>query len=498
MATVAPFVGRLVGAGILIGLFANCGFDHFEPQPGDDSPIVVDGGQTPSSDASSITRDAATVTTVDGGTPSNDSGAPFAPSIRMLMGANGWPGNAAGLGFWSSMGLRFSRIEIGPLNSTDAADLKAKGYFDSTAADANVMFNNASGVSSMVLLAYTAPWNGLSANDPKSAPKDDSVWTDFVEAVVKHYSAAPFNVHHFQIWNEAAGPLSGGLPQATFWHGPGDSAQPYANAMPDYIDLVHIPAAKIIRKYGAYVVYGGWPDQGGIDNYETWLEHKSTAFEGNTMLDWTDYLDTHYLGTGDMKTLYTRYVSTGKIRGVWQTEVGFDYMKNHNYIADFFFDLATMALSSGWSDPDQFVSMVYHWSGGQTFMLTGQDGSWHDSGRSLQMLAATASGTLAPFTKDVAISAGAKVKVLYSDKNVVFQFSAPQGVATVDVDGLPEPAGFKITYKEAVLGTDLAASITSSSWSAGHLSVKLNVPAGRLDENGTLQNTMGYIVVAPN
>ena len=71
--------------------------------------------------------------------------------------------------------------------------------------------------------------------------------------------------------------MANGSHEATFWHGPGhrqdpQKSTPYLSAMQDYVNLIHIPAARIIRKYHAYVVYGGWPDQGGLNNYFAWLE----------------------------------------------------------------------------------------------------------------------------------------------------------------------------------------------------------------------------------
>ena len=103
------------------------------------------------------------------------------------------------------------------------------------------------------------------------------------------------------IWNEAAGSLSGGSPQATFWHGPGPSNLPVRERHGRLVDG-DIPQPKIIRSHNAYVVYGGWPDQGGIDTYSTWLEYVS-AVHGARMLDWVDYLDLHYLGVNEEETL---------------------------------------------------------------------------------------------------------------------------------------------------------------------------------------------------
>jgi hypothetical protein len=474
---------------ILIGLITGCGVS--QPKPADAGATGA-GGSGGSGGATGA--GGATVATGAGGA---GGAVAFNPTMTMIMGANGAPGDAQGLGFWKDMGLRFGRIEIGPINSTDAQDFKAKGYF-SKKADDQIQFNNASGVSTLILLAYSSNWNAIHTDDDKSGPKDVSVWTAYVEAVVSYYSAPPFNVKYFQIWNEAAGKLTGGQAQSTFWHGPGDLSQSYATAMEDYVNLVHIPAAQVIRSHGAYVVYGGWPDQGGIDTYTTWLEYKSPSFNSATMLEWTDYLDIHYLNSNDMEYLYKRYVGTSKIRGVWQTEVGFDYMSDHNYIARTYFSVAAMALRNGWADPDQFVVMVYHWLGGQGFMLVGLDKMIHDSGTSLKTLSSVMNGTLSQFSNDLSLSPNAKATAIYNGKQIVVQIIAPKGAATIDVDNLTAPAGYQIAYEEAVFGTDLASSIKSSSWSGSHLSVALDVPDGRNDLKGTKRDLMGYIVITPN
>jgi hypothetical protein len=429
-------------------------------------------------------------------TQESASSSSFSPTMAALMGANGQPGNATNGVFWDEMGLRFSRIEIGPVDSNNFQELKDRGFVGTTF-DSAILYNNSKGITTVVLLAYTSAWNSARAGDDKAAPKDVEVWKAYVEAAVKKYSAAPYSVKYFQVWNEAAGQLFGNSAQATFWHSAGNLNQSYADATKDYVDLIHIPAAKIIRSYGAYVVYGGWPDQGGIWEYTQWLDYYSTVHYG-TMLDWTDYLDTHYLSTGDMEYFYKRYIGSGKIRGIWQTEVGFAYMENHNYIAQFYFSLAEMALRLGWTSQGQFAAMVFHWSGGQGFMLMNQSGGYHDSGISLKTLNSLVNGKLSPFANPIQLSAGASAKAVYSGSQIVFQILAPAGAATLAVDNLKAPAeGYTIAYKEAVFGTDLASAIQNSSWSGSHLSVQLNVPAGRVDSAGANQNLMGYLIITP-
>jgi hypothetical protein len=282
--------------------------------------------------------------------------------MAQLIGSNGWPFEESDIGIWRSMGLTWGRDSVGPgisgPNHT-VMEIDRTGPGFNADLPPILLRNNRNGIKSLLLLGY------------------------------KRYSTPPFNLKYFQIWNEAAGPLSGGDPQATFWHGPNfhrdpRRAAPYQQAMQDYVERIHLPAARIIRKYGAYIVYGGWPDQGGLDNYCTWLEYTSPV-QRTRMIDWVDYLDIHYLGTGDMETLYQRYVAKGKARGIWQTEIGDRYMADPHYLPTFYFDLAVWALGRAWDDPDKYVAMIYHWDGTEPFRLTvrGQPRRLTVSGNSL-------------------------------------------------------------------------------------------------------------------
>jgi hypothetical protein len=225
------------------------------------------------------------------------------------------------------MGLTWGRDDVHPGRVSPAApmDVSRTGPGDSDLPSI-LLTNNRNDIRSVLLLAYSAPWN-TATGDALSAPKDVKVWEEYVEAAVTKYAAAPYNIRYFQIWNEAAGRIIS-APQSTFWHGPGYPSQEYARAMEDYVDLVHIPAARIIRQHRCMVVYGGWPDQGGIEQYEKWLDYHDLA-------RWSDYLDIHYLGVAEMDRLYRRYVATGICRGVWQTEIGDTYCKDPRYLSRF-------------------------------------------------------------------------------------------------------------------------------------------------------------------
>ena len=453
---------------------------------------------------------------VPSATPSQAQRQQEPPRITELIGANGWPTSADDFLVWKNMGLTWGRDSVGPGRADSPAsplDIDKTGPGYNTALPSIILNNNRHGIKSLIFLGYTPAWNGMVPGDSNSAPKNEHYWQEYVEAVVKKYSAPPYNVKYFQIWNEAAGPLSGGSPQATFWHGPssdnpqGDPqhAHVYTNAMQDYVNLIHIPAARIIHKYHAYVVYGGWPDQGGMDNYIKWLEYESPS-EHARMLDYVDYLDVHYLGIGDLDRLYRRYVATGKVRGVWQTEIGDTYMRDPQYLPDYYFSLAVWALDHQWNDPDKYLSLIYHWDGLEAYRLThrGSPRTYNPSGRALIALRQNVSGVLAPFHHSIRFSDGASGKALYAGKNIVFQVHAQQGHRSLEVDDLPAPASgeaashIKLAYIDAVSGTPVPDAKLEVSWQGTRLSLGFDAPgAGTNSDGKPLASHLGYLVVTP-
>jgi hypothetical protein len=361
-----------------------------------------------------------------------DNAASYQPRITDLMGSVGWPGDAKGVKTWKEMGLTWGRDDVHPGRVSPAApmDVSRTGPGDSDLPSI-LLTNNRNDIRSVLLLAYSAPWN-TATGDALSAPKDVKVWEEYVEAAVTKYAAAPYNIRYFQIWNEAAGRIIS-APQSTFWHGPGYPSQEYARAMEDYVDLVHIPAARIIRQHRCMVVYGGWPDQGGIEQYEKWLDYHDLA-------RWSDYLDIHYLGVAEMDRLYRRYVATGICRGVWQTEIGDTYCKDPRYLSRFYFSLARWALEHGWDQPDKFAAMVYHWSGPEDFRLT----QWNNpaiytpSGRSLITLRTVLDGPLATYRPEPALTHGGTAAAIRSGDRIVVQVEVKEpGRCSLTI---PDPA----------------------------------------------------------
>lgn len=484
-----PVLAGLVAAAVAltIGCSTESGPSEVAPPDTDGGGVVTEGGAP---DASPVLEAAA---------PDGPAALPYRPKMSDLIGANGHPYDDHNVTQWESMGIGWSRQEVGPGQPNSASDpMDVTKTSGGSELGPIILKNNKNGVRTLIMLGYTPGWNALVPGVGTSAPVDVTYWKNYVEAAVARYSVPPYNVKHFQIWNEAAGSLAGGSPQASFWHGPGPSNAPYANAMQDYVDRVHIPAAKIIRQHNAYVVYGGWPDQGGLDTYSKWLEYTSPT-HGARMLDWVDYLDVHYLGVGDEETLYKRYMSSGKIRGLWQTEIGDAYMVNQNYLPQYYFDDAIWALQRGWDDRDKYVSMIYHWEGTEGFRLTARDGSYNPSGRSLVTLHSTLPGTLARFDHALEPSAGLTARALYSDDRIVFLVVGKQGPHSVVVSDVAAPPSghFKVDYIDGVEGTAVPASNVGSSWQGKKLSVQFTVPAPKNDIEGKPRDFLGYVIVTP-
>lgn len=422
-----------------------------------------------------------------------------------MIGVNGWAGSAADLQMWHEMGITWGRESVGPGQPERTGQI---GVDKTMAVNADlppiIMRNNRNGIHSLLLLAYTPGWNATVPGDSKSAPVDVEPWERYVEAAVRKYSASPYNLRHFQIWNEAAGRLTGGLPQSTFWHGPSstDDAKHsgiYDRAMQDYVDRIHIPAARIIRKHHAYVVYGGWPDQGGLNNYMKWLEYRSPVFN-ERMLDWVDYLDTHYLPVRDLDPLYENYVKSGPARGIWQTEIGWEYMKDPHYLPRYFFDFAVWALKRDWNDPDKYVSMIYHWDGVQPFVLTHRgptQRTYNPAGRSLVVLHETANGALSTFEGSVQFDEGATGSALRSGNDIVFQVSAAPGWKAMTVTGIdpstPPPKDVEMidAVSGAVSGQDDLALIRERDL----IKIRFRIPEATNARPGKPPMQLSYIVL---
>lgn len=424
-----------------------------------------------------------------------------------LIGTNGWAGSAADIEVWRAMGISWGRDTVGPGQPDRRGEPmridKTSSAFDSDLPSA-LLRNERNGIGSLLMLGYTPRWNATVPGDSNSAPVDVNVWKQYVDAVVRKYSAPPYNLRYFQIWNEAAGKLSGGLPQATFWHGPNFSqdekrSRPYERAMQDYVERIHIPAARIIRSYHAYVVYGGWPDQGGLDNFHRWLEYRSPALN-ERMLDWVDYIDTHYLPVSDMETLYQRYVKNGPARGIWQTEIGNEYMKDPHYLPRYFFDFAVWALGRDWDDPNKYLSMIYHWDGYEPFRLTHRgppERTYNVSGRSLIVLRKTVGGHLASFSRPLQCGPGLAANALLSGNDLVIQVISGAGWQSIAIGGLQalRARTIQANFIDALSGEASAPGNVALSWDNDLMKVRFKVPDRVNGAENDPPKHLAYLVV---
>jgi hypothetical protein len=256
-----------------------------------------------------------------------------------------------------------------------------KGKWSWDKMDQLVQGAHAQSVEVLPVLDYTAPWAASIPGQQFSAPRHVEDWEDYVEHVVARYSQPPFNLRYFQIWNEPTR-------DAGFWRGTDQ----------EFIDLIYLPAASIVRRHHCYVVFGGWGMGDGLPRFNGLLAYRDA---------WklTDIVDVHYYGNAAWQPLYDRWVRTGQCRGIWQTEVGF--VADPDYLPGLYLWSLYWALRSGWNDPNQYKVFWYDMgatgptgarclttrdSGGKTVLT--------ENGRRLAVLnGELGGGTLALFTQ---------------------------------------------------------------------------------------------------
>ncbi len=192
------------------------------------------------------------------------------------------------------------------------------------------------GMGALADLTYTAVWASTNPNMPHSLwqaypPQNVSDWTNFVDAAVTRYMASPYNVKYFQVWNEPT-------KAAGYWKGDSDL---------QWVDTIYIPAAKVIKSHGGNVVFGGWPQNGGLPGYNSELQYHNAW-------QYTDILDIHYYPIGQsFPPLYNQWIATGKCKGIWQTEIG--AQNNPTLLNDQYSYLYTWARTKGnWHFADQY------------------------------------------------------------------------------------------------------------------------------------------------
>lgn len=253
-------------------------------------------------------------------------------------------------------------------------------------------------------------------------PRDSAKWAAIVEKTVAHFSKPPYDVRYFQIWNEAT-PLTG-----PFWNG----------SIERYVDEVHIPAAKAIRKHGGKVVWGGWPDCNTLAEYDEALAYHDA---------WkvTDILDVHYLYPAAFEYLWRKWVNTGKCEGIWMTEIG-DSAHGTDIIPNQYPRMIYWALNHGWSkdDPDKYKVFFFSWDymTRTTPEALRFDARPTQAARMTQIARLLGGETLAPFDDFSTAPAmtfslfeqDASVEGFRSGENIVIAFHIPQTYAAHDVN----------------------------------------------------------------
>lgn len=202
-------------------------------------------------------------------------------------------------------------------------------------------------------VCFVPAW--ASTGDIKAPPKNVSDWVNFVALALKRYPA----ITYWQIWNEPTR-------QAGYWRGTDQQ----------FVDLIHNPAAKVIRMAGKKVVFGGWPSNGGIQRYLNLLNYNGCLAE-------TDVLDVHYYGLNGFSAL----ASLGK--PVWQTEIG--YTGDPKYLPTQYEAIIGWMRAQKVSDPDRFKVFWFAFRGAgpdePACLVKGDDVTLTGNGQALKVLA---------------------------------------------------------------------------------------------------------------
>jgi hypothetical protein len=208
-----------------------------------------------------------------------------------------------------------------------------KGKWNWETFDNQVRRAQSEGAQVLPILDYSALWAASVKGNYLSVP-NEADWDEYVEQVVARYSASPYNMRYFQVWNEPT-------VEAGFLKGASNL---------DYIDKIYLPAAKIIRKHNCYVVFGGWPHSNSLDQLGQELDH-------NNAWQWTDIVDVHYFEMYAWQNLYDRWIATGKCKGIWQSEIGWN--NSPNFLPNTYWRILYWSLQRGWQNLDQYKVFWY-------------------------------------------------------------------------------------------------------------------------------------------
>jgi hypothetical protein len=201
------------------------------------------------------------------------------------------------------------------------------------------------------ILAGIPDW-AQSSDKPNgwSPPADPEKWAHFVDRVVGHFSKPPYNQKYWQVWNEA--------PAHPFW--------PQNISLEHYIEKVHNPAAKMVRKHGGKVVWGGWPSTHWQDG------QYAKALDMSGAGELTDILDAHYVQglrwfeRGNWSgNVYQRWLNGSKAIGCWQTEMGWTFAEHAHWLTRTYFQDISWALHHNWNHKDKYRNYFFHYYAAQ-------------------------------------------------------------------------------------------------------------------------------------
>jgi len=374
-------------------------------------------------------------------------------TFRNFNGANG----LLGLSITKPLGLGWFRDCLG-LSAIEPQ----KGKWDWAKTDQRVQAAHSQGAEYLPCLLGT----GWATSAPKGFGPATNIqdWEDFVEQFVGHYSAPPFNLRYYEIWNEPTR-------QAGFWSGTDQQ----------FIDLIYLPAAKIVRQHHCFAVLGGWPVSNSVQELSQVLNYHNAW-------QWTDIVSLHYKDVAAWQEVYNEWVKTGKCHGIWQTEVGWD--QTPKKLPDLYLKSLYWALQAGWKDPDQYKLFWFTIAGpgadADKCLLRSEGGKYTltANGQRLAVMSDVLSGgSLAPFAQfqmtpalpqAVATDAQAALGFKVGTNRTVIAFLLDQ--ATIQKPALALSIGVTAIPKHTTLVTasgqrqELKGNFTGGTW---HVSVPL-------------------------
>ncbi len=329
-----------------------------------------------------------------------------AASFSDFNGANLWPARID-LKWWRALGLGMARYDV-----SWPAVQPEPGKWNWREADAALLELANAGVPVLVLLGYTPPWAWVRGSysfeeagyrwdvevrpqlprpraecirlNPRTGerkrmaasnlpPANVRDWVEYVRRVVERYSKPPFRVRYFQVWNEFNWPP---------W---------YMQTWRDFIQRIHIPAAREIRRRGCKVVLGGWACTAGPEELCRLLRWRDCW-------RYVDVVDFHYQQNIAFQRVWDELVSRRRCWGIWETEIGWTPWSG--YLANTYPRIFYWALNHGWA-PGRYRVFWFHFSSapalhGLVHASKGQS-QLSAHGQALAHLAALLAGNVRPW-----------------------------------------------------------------------------------------------------